>query len=188
RTALVAIVLGAGLALGGVLTFLTLLIRTMRRPLDDLVAATRRMSSGDLGARVEAGGPKELEALGVAFNAMGADLANASASAESQRQRLATTIQSLGDGLIMCDNGDRVTSMNPRASELVPGLRPGAHAHGEGSPLPSLAAALAGEVTVTRDGDLTLAVTAARLAGAEGGTVWTLRDITERARLEQAKS
>jgi CheY-like chemotaxis protein/nitrogen-specific signal transduction histidine kinase len=35
---------------------------------------------------------------------------------------------------------------------------------------------------------VTIAVTAARLAGPEGGVVWTLRDITERARLEQAKS
>lgn len=56
RTALVAIVLGAGLALVGVLAFLTLLIGAMRRPLDDLVAATRRMSSGELDARVEPGG------------------------------------------------------------------------------------------------------------------------------------
>ncbi len=39
-----------------------------------------------------------------------------------------------------------------------------------------------------REGDLALAVTAARLAGPDGGVVWTLRDITERARLEQAKS
>ena len=88
----------------------------------------------------------------------------------------------------MCDNGDRVTSMNPRAGELVPGLRVGAAAHGPGSPLPQLAEALAGEVMVRRENDLTLAVTAARLAGPDGGTVWTLRDITERARLEQAKS
>ncbi len=188
RIGLVAIVLGAGLALVGVLAFLTLLIGTMRRPLDDLVHATRRLSSGDLDARVEAGGPKELEALGTAFNTMGADLATASARVESQRQRLATTIQSLGDGLVICDNGDRVTSMNPRAGELVPGLRVGSPAHGPGSPLPQLSDALAGEVTVARDDDITLAVTAARLAGPDGGTVWTLRDITERARLEQAKS
>jgi nitrogen fixation/metabolism regulation signal transduction histidine kinase len=83
----------------------------MRRPLDDLVGATRRMSSGDLGARVEPSGPKELETLGVAFNTMGTDLATASARVEAQRQRLATTIRSLGDGLVMCDNGDRITSL-----------------------------------------------------------------------------
>jgi signal transduction histidine kinase len=188
RTALLAIGLGAGLALVGVLAFLTLLIRTMRRPLDDLVVATRRLSSGDLGARVDAGGPKELEALGVAFNSMGADLATASARVETQRQRLATTIQSLGDGLVMCDHADRITSLNPRASELVPALRIGSPAHDPQSPLPPLADALAGEVTVRREGDVTLAVTAAHLAGPDGGSVWTLRDITERARLEQAKS
>ncbi|MDQ3722055.1 MAG: ATP-binding protein, partial [Actinomycetota bacterium] len=188
RNALIAIVLGAGLALLGVLAFLTLLIRAMRRPLDDLVTATRRMSSGDLSARVAASGPRELQALGIAFNQMGADLAMATARVESERQRLATTIQSLGDGLVICDNSDRVTSLNPRAGELVPGLRVGALAHGPGSLLPELGDALAREVTVRREGDLTLAVTAARLAGPEGGVAWTLRDITERARLEQAKS
>ncbi|HEV2776054.1 MAG TPA: HAMP domain-containing protein, partial [Solirubrobacteraceae bacterium] len=188
RSALLAIGFGAGFALVGVLAFLTLLIRNMRRPLDDLVGATRRMSSGDLTARVKAGGPKELEAVGRAFNAMGAELATASERVEAQRQRLATTIQSLGDGLVICDNLDRVVSLNPRATELVPGLRVGSLAHGPGSPLPQLSDALAREVTVRREGDLTLAVTAARLAGPEGGAAWTLRDITERARLEQAKS
>ncbi len=188
RTATVAIGVSAGLALVGVLAFLTLLIRTMHRPLDELVNATRRMAAGDLSVRVKAAGPVELEALGEAFNTMGRDLAEASARVETQRQRLTTTMESLGDGLVIVDASDRVATMNPRARELASGLRPGAAAYGSHSPLPRLQDALSGEVTVQPEGALSLAVTAARLAGPDGGVVWTLRDITERARLEQAKS
>jgi signal transduction histidine kinase len=187
RSALLAIGLGAGLALVAVLAFLTLLIRTMRRPLDDLVDATRRMAGGDLAVRVEADGPIELATLGESFNVMSADLAVAGARVESQRQRLATTIESLGDGLVICDAQNVVVAMNPRASELIAQLRTGEPAHGGRSPLPPLDAALAGEVSIEHDA-VAIAVTAARLAGPEGGVVWTLRDITERARLEQAKS
>jgi signal transduction histidine kinase/CheY-like chemotaxis protein/HAMP domain-containing protein len=187
RTAVLAIGISAGLALIGVLAFLTLVIRTMHRPLDDLVTATRRMASGDLSARVRAGGPTELEALGAAFNTMGQDLAEASSRVETQRQRMATTIESLGDGLLIVGPDERITTMNPRARELAPGLQSGGPAHGPHSPLPRLPEALAGEVTV-QQGAGSLAITAARLAGPEGGVVWTLRDVTERARLEQAKS
>jgi len=187
RTALLAIGLGGGLALVAVIAFLTVLIRNMRRPLDELVDATRRMAAGDLAVRVRPAGPRELSALGEAFNVMGEDLADAGRRIESQRRRLATTIESLGDGLVICDGHDRVTSMNPRAGQLISGLRPGALAHGPQSPLPPLAEALAGEVTIVHDAT-TIAVTVARLTGPERSTVWTLRDITERARLERAKS
>jgi len=187
RAALLAIGLGGGLALVAVLAFLTVLIRTMRRPLDDLGDATRRMAAGDLAVRVKPAGPRELSALGEAFNVMGEDLAGAGRRLEAQRQRLATTIESLGDGLVICDGHDRVIAMNPRAGQLVPGLGPGALAHGPLSPLPALTQTLTGEVTIIHNAT-TIAVTVARLAGPEGGAVWTLRDITERARLERAKS
>jgi signal transduction histidine kinase/HAMP domain-containing protein/AmiR/NasT family two-component response regulator len=187
RAALIAIGGGAGLALVAVLAFLTVLIRTMRRPLDELVDATRRMAAGDLSVRVKPSGPQELSALGDSFNVMGQDLAQAGERIEAQRKRLATTIASLGDGLVICDAQDRVTALNPRASALVPGLRIGASAHGPQMPLPQLADALAREVMIEHS-STTIAITAARLAGPEAGVVWTLRDITERARLERAKS
>ena len=187
RSALISIALGAGLALVAVLAFLTLLIRTMRRPLDDLVGATRRMAGGDLAVRVETDGPQELAALGESFNLMSADLAAAGARVESQRQRLATTISSLGDGLVICDARDVVVDDEPARPPARRAAAPGRPAHGPRSPLPPLDAALAGEVTIEHGGVM-LAVTAARLSGPDGGVVWTLRDITERARLEQAKS
>ncbi len=52
--------------------------------------------------------------------------------------------------------------------------------------MPPLEEALAGEQALERDGR-TLFITAARLAD-EGGVVWTIRDATERVRLEQLKS
>ena len=187
RAALIAIGGGAGLALVAVLAFLAVLIRALRRPLDELVDATRRMAAGDLSVRVTASGPRELAALAESFNVMVEDLATAGSRIEAQRRRLETTIASLGDGLVICDAENRVTALNPRASELVAGLRVGGLVHGPQIPLPPLADALRGEVTIEHEAR-TIAITAARLAGPEAGAVWTLRDITERARLERAKS
>ena len=55
------------------------------------------------------------------------------------------------------------------------------------SPLPPLEDAL-GRRDRVEHGGRTLAVTAARSATAQRAVVWTVRDITERARLERAKS
>ena len=46
----------------------------MRRPLDDLVAASKRLAAGDLDARVRVGGLSETAALGTAFNNMAEEL------------------------------------------------------------------------------------------------------------------
>jgi signal transduction histidine kinase/DNA-binding response OmpR family regulator len=157
----------------------------MRRPLDELVGATGKIAGGDLESRVEPSGPRELRDLAESFNTMAGELDSAQQRLLEERQRLAITIESLGDALVVSEADGTVTSVNPRARELVPSLEPGAQAEGEASPLPSTEDALRGEVVLDAD-DRILAVTAAEMEG--GGVVWTIRDISERARLERLKS
>ncbi len=188
RRALLLVIVAGVLALGGALALITAIVRAMRRPLDELVRATHSLAEGKLEQRVEPSGPRELQDLAGAFNAMGEDLATAQSRIEEERRRLAVTIESLGDALIVTEPGSSViAAANPRAAELVPELTVGGRVDEEDSPLPREEAALAKETLIEHRGR-SLAVTAARLGNAEAGTVWTVRDVSERARLERAKS
>ncbi|MGI8946049.1 MAG: ATP-binding protein [Thermoleophilaceae bacterium] len=180
---------GAGaLALTGALGLVFALIGSIRRPLDELVTATKRLAAGNLAERVEPSGPLELRELDTAFNAMAEQLETAQTHIEAERQKLAVTIESLGDGLVVCDSNGVITAVNPRGREIAPILKVGSDAHLAGSPLPPPAEALDAEVTLESN-ERTLSITAARLGpAASRGVVWTLRDVSERARLERIKS
>jgi signal transduction histidine kinase/DNA-binding response OmpR family regulator/HAMP domain-containing protein len=183
RTALLAAGGGALLALIGALVLVAAMVGAVRRPLDRLVEAARRIAAGDLSVRVSEDGPGELRELAQAFNAMAADLEGAAARVEAERRRLATTIRSLGDALIITDPDGMVVQCNPRTVELLPDVEPGSIVT---ALLPSLEEALADEQSLERGGR-TLLITAALLDDA-AGTVWTIRDATARARLERLKS
>src|SRR5947209_3281820 len=188
RRAILLVGVASVLALGGALALVTVLVGGMRRPLDDLVRATHSLAEGKLEQRVEPSGPRELQDLAGAFNAMGNDLATAQRRIEAERRRLAVTIESLGDALIVTEPGSpTIATVNPRAVELVPELTVGGQGDDEESPLPRQEAALSKETLIEHRGR-TLAVTAARLGSADAGMVWTVRDMSERARLERAKS
>jgi signal transduction histidine kinase/DNA-binding response OmpR family regulator len=188
RRALLLVIAAGVLALAGALALITAVVRSMRRPLDDLVQATHSLAEGKLEQRVEPSGPRELQDLAGAFNAMGDDLATAQSRIEEERRRLSVTIESLGDALIVTEPGSSViATINPRAAVLVPELIVGSRVDDEDSPLPREEAALARETLVEHNGR-SLAVTAARLGSADAGMVWTVRDMSERARLERAKS
>jgi signal transduction histidine kinase/CheY-like chemotaxis protein/HAMP domain-containing protein len=181
--------LGAGaLALTGAVALVFILLSGVRGPLERLISATRRLAEGDLATRVETEGPAEIQELSSAFNEMAADLSAARRRIEAARLRLAATIESLGDALIICDGYGRVLQVNPRAGDLVPEIEPGHSLAREPEPLPVLGDALDREVEITHN-NRALAVTAARMGPSlEDGVVFTVRDVTERARLERAKS
>ncbi|HUA47615.1 MAG TPA: ATP-binding protein [Solirubrobacteraceae bacterium] len=188
RRALLLVIVAGVLALGGALALITAMVRAMRRPLDELVQATHSLAEGKLEQRVEPSGPRELQDLAGAFNEMGADLAAAQGRIEEERQRLAVTIESLGDALIVTEPGsDVIATVNPRAGDLVPELVVGGRIDGDDSPLPPENEALTREALVEHRGR-TLSVTAAHLGDEDAGVVWTVRDMSERARLERAKS
>jgi signal transduction histidine kinase/CheY-like chemotaxis protein/HAMP domain-containing protein len=187
RRALITAGAAGGLALVGALLLIGTLIGTIRRPLEDLVGATRRLAEGDLDERVDPGGPEELSALGGAFNSMAERLGEARERIEEERAKLAVTIESLGDALVVCDSEGVITAVNPRADQVVPELEVGSRADEDASPLPGLEQALAGEV-IREHGERTLSITAARLGEGDQGVVWTIRDVSERARLERVKS
>lgn len=185
RRSVITAVVAGGAALAGVIALISLLVASMRRPLDQLVGATGKIAGGDLDSRVEPSGPRELRDLADSFNTMAGELDAAQQRLSEERQRLAVTIESLGDALVVCESDGTVASVNPRARELVPSLEPGAPSQGPDSPLPTPEEALRGEILVDSD-DRILAVTAAEMEGE--GIVWTIRDISERARLERLKS
>lgn len=188
RRAFAAIAVGGGLAVLAALALVGILVGGVRRPLDALVGASRRLAGGERGVRVPESGPEELQVLARSFNAMAGDVQAAAARVEAERRVLDITVRSLGDGLVILDADGVVTAANPRAAQLVPALAVGARTRDDGGPrLPvPLDAALRDEVTVEEDGR-TLAVTAAALEHGDGHVV-TVRDVSERARLERLKS
>jgi signal transduction histidine kinase/CheY-like chemotaxis protein len=136
--------------------------------------------------RVSIAGSRRLAPLGAL--ALIAALVRSLRRSEEQRRRLTAAIAGLGEGVIVTEPGSTMVAIvNPRSSELLPAILPGARVDSEDSPLPPLRVALDGETTIEHLGR-TLAVTAASPRSASEGVVWTVRDMTERARLDQARS
>jgi signal transduction histidine kinase/DNA-binding response OmpR family regulator len=184
RTALILVAAFGILAVVLALLALSAVLTALRRPIDALVDAAGRLAAGDLHVRVDDDLPGELRSVGRAFNAMAEDLERAQQALAEERERLAVTIESLGDGLLVTEDGV-VVERNPRAEELLGALETGTLL-GEVAAMPDPLDALAGEVVV-ETGPRTLAIAAARL-GFTRGLVWTVRDVSERVRLERLKS
>jgi two-component system phosphate regulon sensor histidine kinase PhoR len=191
-----ALLVGVGLVSGLIAAVLLFsgLIASMRRPLERLVDASGKLAEGDLQTRVEVGGPAETATLGTAFNEMADELQSAYRGLEESQRRLQVTMESLGDGVITVNSKGVVTNANPAARRLLPAATIGSKIRDvlvSDSVTPRkverLLAGLEREELRTADGGTILAITGSPMGTSEGGAVLSVRDVSERARLERMK-
>jgi two-component system nitrogen regulation sensor histidine kinase NtrY len=160
------------------------------RPLTELVAAARRVGSGDYDMRIEGRtGPDEIGLLNRAFNRMTGQIERQTAALLGANRQLAerrafieTVLQSITAGIVSVDGEGEVQLMNASAQTLLLDKDgPGPIGRKLVDIAPEIAALIKGGtdhgiVHANRDSELlTLAV---RLAPAASGWVITLEDIT----------
>jgi signal transduction histidine kinase len=167
------------------------LIASMRKPLEELVSASGKLAEGDLNTRVDVGGPAETATLGTAFNEMAGELQGAYKGLEDSQRRLRTTMESLSDGVVTVDAKGVVSDANPAARRLLPAATVGskireALASNEITPrkVDRLLAGKEREELRSAEGGTVLAITGSPMLG---GGVLSIRDVSERARLERMK-
>lgn len=87
------------------------IVRSVRRTSDAAV----EMARGDLSQRVIVEGHDELAEMGRSFNDMADSLERRSEQLESEKARIRSIHQSIGDGIIVVDRGGVIVSINPAA-------------------------------------------------------------------------
>ena len=160
------------------------------RPLNLLVAATRRVTEGDLTARVpEQQSGDEIATLGETFNSMTerlqaqtSALIGANARAESRRALIEAVMSGVSAGVISIDAERNIRLINASAAELLRHDTESAMGHPLRDVAPELDALLDGaareavaQITVAGEAR-TLAV---KITRDEGGQVLTFDDITQ---------
>jgi two-component system phosphate regulon sensor histidine kinase PhoR len=89
------------------------------RPLLELRAMAARLAGGDLAVQVPIPSDEEVAALAQDFNVMASQLRQLLATIETERQRLATVLATMADGILMLGPHEMVTFANRAAEGLV---------------------------------------------------------------------
>ena len=107
-----------------IITFLAFIValaisRTVSSPVERLRAHALALGRGEFGKRIDPTGPAEMRTLAETFNAMAEQINDAYEELRDSEQRWATTVASIGDGVITTDVGGRITFMNAIAESLA---------------------------------------------------------------------
>jgi len=92
---------------------------SVAKPIRKLTQAAAGIARGDLTRRVKIGSSDEIGILGQAFDTMAVNLQKSNAELLESREKLAITLRSIGDAIIVTDKAGNVVLMNPVAAQLT---------------------------------------------------------------------
>lgn len=113
------ILLVALFAAGGATILAIFLAERIARPIRQLTNVVRRMTTGDLNARLIASTQDEIGELAQAFNQMASQLQGTIDSLGEERSRLAAVMENMADGVLITDARGLVRLINPAAARLL---------------------------------------------------------------------
>jgi len=124
RTTLIAaIAVAITIILGIAATFIVL--HSISKPLDDVVAAMAGITAGNLNVRIPATAADEIGAMARTlqlFRDSILERTKLSARSEEQRRMIETAIETISDGFVLFDRDDRLVLCNRRFREIYPRL------------------------------------------------------------------
>lgn len=195
------------LALALVLVWLT--TRSVARPVLALVAASRKIATGDLATPIPVEGEGEVRVLAQSFDHMRRELQRALSALALEESRYEGILTSMADAVITSDPTFRITAFNPSAAvltgwsqqdalgrsicEVICSVRASPERCGSRCPIASPPAdrSVRKETLRRRDGsEIPVAITRAPIrddAGRLAGTVHVLRDVSAEAEVDRLK-
>jgi two-component system, OmpR family, phosphate regulon sensor histidine kinase PhoR len=121
QTRLAVTVLAIALLAAAIALALAVLIaRRTTRPLLELRTMAGQLAGGDLAVQVPIPPDEEVAALAQDFNLMASQLRQLIAAVETERQRLATVLATMADGILILADNNTVLLANRAAEQLVP--------------------------------------------------------------------
>lgn len=105
----------AALALGVALLLSAAFSHRVTRSVRKLSRAARRLADGDLAVTVRLRGSRELVALAEVFNETAARLRETIQELRSEKQKIATILQELGEAVLVVDRNGKLSFCNPAA-------------------------------------------------------------------------
>jgi two-component system sensor histidine kinase VicK len=110
---------GTLIALAMTVLLSIILSNTITKPIKEMTKQATEMAEGNFSRNVVVQSHDEIGQLGDAFNYMSMRLREALASNEEEKDRLASILSNMSDGVIATDDSGKVIVMNRRAQEIL---------------------------------------------------------------------